>query len=566
MKSRKQVAIISLIILAGYNIIAFLIPSLKNVTFWVAYCFSNLSIIISSLVILGALDEQGIKNKFKNMPMVYAAGTYLALQLIMGFVEIYYPINFRYSILINVILLGFAIISLVIVNAGKKEIERVDKKVQEKVFFIKELQVDIENFADKITDIQAKKELDSLIDTIKYSDPMSHSALATLENQITTKVSILIQTVNNNDTIKQICSELQQLFAERNRKVKIYKNQPEQIEEPQKPLNFKLIIAVIVSIIVFIILAVTMYFTVIIPNNQYNDALKLYNNKQYLQAKDAFEKLGDYKDSEEKQKEVMYVYAGELFDKKDYDNAARVFDSLGDYNGSKEKKNEAIYQKAIELFNNKDYVKAEEEFNKIIEYKDSKEKSQESIYQNATELLKNKDYSKAAEQFLKLDDYKDAKSKVIEIYNLFGEKDVVYFGKYNGTPIAWQILDTLEHKVLLITKEPIDEMAYNTEYKSIDWENSSIRKWLNEEFYNTFDENEKSKILKKDNDSVFLLSKEDIKEYKKLKNTKSSWWISSSGDEKTKAMYVTANGTVSTNGEIVTKLHGVRPSIWLNLD
>lgn len=565
MKSRKQIALISLIILLGYNIIAFIMPSLKNVTFWVAYCFSNLSIIISSLVILGALDEQGIKNKFKNMPMVYAARTYLVLQLIMGFVEIYYPINFRYSILINVILLGFAIISLVIVNAGKKEIERVEKKVQEKVFFIKELQVDIENFADKITDVQAKKELDSLIDTIRYSDPMSHSQLSTIENQITTKVEKLKQT-DDNENVKQICSELQQLFAERNRKAKLYKNQPEQDIEPQKPLNFKLIIAVIVSIIVLIILAVTMYFTVIVPNNQYNDAMKLYNNKQYLQAKDAFEKLGDYKDSEEKQKEVMYVYASELLDKKDYDNAVKVFDTLGDYNGSKEKKNEVIYQKATELFNNKDYVKAEEEFNKITEYKDSKEKAQESIYQNATELLKNKDYSKAAEQFLRLDDYKDAKSKVIEIYNLFGEKDVVYFGKYNGTPIAWQILDTLEHKVLLITQQPIDEMAYNTEYKSIDWENSSIRKWLNEEFYNTFDENEKSKILKNDNDNIFLLSNEDIKDYKKLKNANSSWWISSNGDEKTKAMYVTANGTVSTNGDIVTKLHGVRPSIWLNLD
>ena len=124
MKTRKQISIISLTILVAYNAIMFLIPSIKNTTFWVAYGFSNLSIIITSLVVLGALDKQGIKNKFHSMPIVYAAWTYVVLQLIMGFVEIYYPINFRYSILINVVLLGFCIISLVGVNAGKKEIEK----------------------------------------------------------------------------------------------------------------------------------------------------------------------------------------------------------------------------------------------------------------------------------------------------------------------------------------------------------------------------------------------------------------------------------------------------------
>ena len=531
MKTRKQISIISLTILVAYNAIMFLIPSIKNTTFWVAYGFSNLSIIITSLVVLGALDKQGIKNKFHSMPIVYAAWTYVVLQLIMGFVEIYYPINFRYSILINVVLLGFCIISLVGVNAGKKEIERVDKKVQEKTFFIKELQAEIETFADKITDAQTKKELDLLIETIRYSDPMTHSQLASIENQINIKVQQLTQIDDNNELIKQTCSELQQAFAERNRKAKLYKNQPEQTVEEQKPLNFKAIIAVIVAILVLIGIAVTLYFTVIIPNEQYNEAIRLYNNKQYTQAKEAFERLGDYKDSQEKQKEVMYVYATELFDKKDYTNAEKEFDKLGDYKDSKDKKNEVIYQKA-------------------------------------TELLNNKNYSKAAEEFLRLDNYKDSKDRVIEIYNLFGANDVIFFGQYNGKPIEWQVLDTREHKVLLITKEPIDEMAYNTEYKSVEWESSSIRKWLNGEFYNSFDEKERSRILTntKETDNVFLLNYEDVKGYIKLRKANTSWWIETSGDDKTKAMYVKQDGTVDTTGDIVTKLHGVRPSIWLDLD
>lgn len=565
MKSRKQITIISLIILIGYNLIAFIIPSLKNTTFWVAYCFSNLSIIISSLVILHALDEQGINNKFKNMPTVYATWSYLVIQLIMGFIEIYYPINFRYSILINAIILGLSTIILLGVNAGKKEIDRVEKKVQEKVFFIKELQADVEILVNKITNDNAKKELELLVETIKYSDPMSHSNLAAIENQITNEVTKLKQTEDIED-IKHICSELQQLFSERNKKAKLYKNQPEQIKSEQKPLNFKLIIAVIISIIIVIILSVTLYFTVIEPNKQYDEAMKLYNNKQYQEAKEAFNKLGDYKDSEEKKNQIMYTYAEELLNKKEYENAQKEFLKLGDYSDSKDKANEAIYQKAIELFNNKKYEQTIELFNSISEYKDSNDKMKEAMYLNAEELLNKKEYSKAAEEFLKLDNYKDSKTKVIEIYNLFGEKDVVYFGKYKGEPIAWQILNTKAHQVLLITKDAIDEMAFNKEYKSTDWESSSIRNWLNNEFYNTFDEKEKSKIIKNNNDDVFLLSSDAIKTYKKLRNINMSWWIRTMGNEKTKAMFVTSSGTVDSNGDIVTKLHGVRPAIWLNLD
>ena len=111
-------------------------------------------------------------------------------------------------------------------------------------------------------------------------------------------------------------------------------------------------------------------------------------------------------------------------------------------------------------------------------------------------------------------------------------------------------------------------MAYNKEYTSVEWKDSTIRKWLNEDFYRNFDEKEKARILKNtaEEDNVFLLSSKNIKSYSKLKNASTSWWIESDGAENTKAMYVEKDGTINTNGDVVTKLHGVRPSIWLNLD
>lgn len=531
MKTRKQTIGIALIVLAVYNIIAFLLPVMRNTTFWVAYGFTNASILMTGLVILGALDIQNIKGKFENMPIVYVAITYFVLQCIIGFVEIYYPMNFRYSILINVVLLGLSIIGLLIVNTGKKEIERVETKVQEKVLYIRELQADLETVVDTIADVSTKKTLQTLIETVRFSDPMSHSQLSTIENQIQNKVQKITQIPEDTEQIKKICEELQLLFVERNRKAKLYKNQPEPTREPQKPLNFKVIVAGTVSVLTLIGISVTVYFTVLVPNQQYDEAMRFYSNKQYKQAQEAFKALGDYKDSQVKQKEVLYAYATELLEKKDYANAEKEFEALG-------------------------------------EYQDSEDKKKEAVYQQATEQLSKKEYAHAAEVFLGLGTYKDAKNKVIEIYNLFGESDVIYFGKYNGTPMTWSVVETKEDRVLLITNEPVDAMAYNTEYKATTWDNSSIRKWLNEAFYNGFDESEKARILTRagETDKVFLLDKEAIETYTNLKRTNRTWWLSTNGEDTTKAMFVREDGTVNTEGEIVTKLHGVRPAIWLNLD
>jgi hypothetical protein len=54
---------------------------------------------------------------------------------------------------------------------------------------------------------------------------MSSPQLAAIENKIEAKVSVLTEAVEkaNNEAIKALCNELQQLFAERNRKCKILK-------------------------------------------------------------------------------------------------------------------------------------------------------------------------------------------------------------------------------------------------------------------------------------------------------------------------------------------------------
>ena len=533
MNSKKIIISGGVIALIIYNVLMFLLPFNKNINFWIIYISSITSILFLLGVLYTKLTTKSIESKIKNSSIVWVAWEYFVLQIVIGFIELLQPIYYRNSLIINIILFGINIILISIVVTEKKEIDKVESKIKEKVFFIKLLQDNIEDIKDMTNNETINNKLTDLLETIRYSDPMSSNRLIEIENNIEIKVEELKDNIKEGqiEKIEDIISQIKTLLTQRNRKAKMYKGMGNNEEKEEKPVNSRFVIIFGVFIIVCLIIGIASYYSIIVPNAEYKNAEELLKNKQYIEAKETFEKMSGYKDSDDKVKEAVYRYATELYE-------------------------------------NKNYEKAEKEFNNILEYKDSEDQKNKLIYEYATELLKNKEYSKAATEYLKLDNYKDSKEKVLEIYNLFGDKDVIYFGTYNGNPIEWQILDTRDQKVLLICKEPIDEMAFNTEYKSTEWENSSIREWLNNTFYNCFDEREKDKLLKNSSESdiVFLLSNDNIKSYTKLKNASKSWWIETSGEDKTKVMYVETNGKINTNGDVVTKLHGVRPSIWLDLN
>ena len=102
--------------------------------------------------------------------------------------------------------------------------EHSKDRMQEKVFYIKSLQADVEGLLDRTSD-DMKKLLKDLAETIRYSDPMSSPQLAAIENKIEAKAAGLTEAVDRADgnAIKALCDELQQLFAERNRKCKVLK-------------------------------------------------------------------------------------------------------------------------------------------------------------------------------------------------------------------------------------------------------------------------------------------------------------------------------------------------------
>ena len=209
------------IIFALISIIAFVVPTMKTATFWIAYVFTAIAILAQIVIWKNALGkEDTLKSKFLGLPVVHVSVVYLVVQILSFAVFVTVPALPIWSAIVAcAAILGFSVIFMIAGEAGRGEIERVEAKVQKKVFFIKELQADVELLIDREADAEIKTALQQLAEKIRFSDPMSNNTLAEIENKIAAKVSEL----KTESDKMAIIHELNLLLVERNKKCKILK-------------------------------------------------------------------------------------------------------------------------------------------------------------------------------------------------------------------------------------------------------------------------------------------------------------------------------------------------------
>ena len=204
-----------------FNVIAFSVPTAKTATFWIAYVFAAVAFV--SQIAIWKFAFKGadtLKSKFLGIPLISVGITYLIIQLIAFAVFMALPLTASWiAIVVCALILGISAICLIGTETGREEINRVEEKVEKKVFYIKSLQVDVEMLASTETDADTKAALTKLAEKIRFSDPMSSEVLAELEAEITVKVKELKTAENKAEIIKVLDS----LLLERNKKAKLLK-------------------------------------------------------------------------------------------------------------------------------------------------------------------------------------------------------------------------------------------------------------------------------------------------------------------------------------------------------
>ena len=203
------------------SVIVFVVPVERTPAFWVAYAFSAVSFAAQIIIWKAALGrEEGLKSKFLGLPVVHIGVVYLVVQIIAFVVFLFIPTLPVWSAVIAcAVIAGVSAVCMIASDVGRGEIERIEAKVQSKIFRIREMQTEVELLANAKKDTAAKAALAQLAEKLRFSDPVSDERLADLENRIGAKIAELSTAADKAAVIE----ELNSLLEERNRKCKILK-------------------------------------------------------------------------------------------------------------------------------------------------------------------------------------------------------------------------------------------------------------------------------------------------------------------------------------------------------
>ncbi len=149
--------------------------------------------------------------------------------------------------------------------------------------------------------------------------------------------------------------------------------------------------------------------------------------------------------------------------------------------------------------------------------------------------------------------------------------DTFEFGVYEGKPITWYVLQNDGERLVSISDKTICRMRYGNG-KEVKWENSEVKEWLNNEFYDTsFTPSEKEFISKVTIDQCdsffFVLDSGEICFYfksdkERMSKDKEMYWLRTTGTSSYGMLYVSDTGYVCDALHASRSLN-IRPAFWL---
>lgn len=224
-------------------------------------------------------------------------------------------------------------------------------------------------------------------------------------------------------------------------------------------------------------------------------------------------------------------------------------------------------------------------------------------YKSAINDIEKGNFEDAYTALMELGNYKDSKEQLYKLSNSHPEilqvGNSIFFGKYyqknsiEKDRIEWIILEKDNDKALVLSKYCLDSQPFSTIITDDNWEKSSLRKWLNGDFYDCAfsEENEKNSVIlsvesEALNDKIFLLSEDEVYKYlpidsdrvgfvtsyATMKGAQSKdngscwWWLRDSAGPSLHTKVVSFDGKVSNYGLFVTDDdNAVRPAMWVDL-
>ena len=198
----------------------------KYISFWIGYGFLTFELILHLIVSIFYFKDENKDKAFLRLPVVYIGFTTLVSCLVINIATMFIPVfQIILAIIINLIVLGFYVVSVVKAVAVTEYVSNVDEQIKASTQFIRLSTVNSKALMDSLTDSQLKKEAEKVYEAFRYSDPVSSDQLAGIENAIKEAYMSFDTAIRsgNEDLIKSTEANLLALIGQRNEYAKIYK-------------------------------------------------------------------------------------------------------------------------------------------------------------------------------------------------------------------------------------------------------------------------------------------------------------------------------------------------------
>lgn len=215
--------LVNILLFAIYSIIIFFIIHINSKT-WVYYIFTFLTFGINMLIYYKIKKRNNTSEKFNNISLLIISYLYIILQITFSILSMILDTeNTNIFVIIQIILFMLYIIITLVLNKSVDYISESNKSKNNEVFSIKKMQMKLELYVEDIKDDDFRKEIENLIDKIKYMDPVAtNGEIINIDKKIDNKIDELIK-IQNIEEKKLSVNKIKKLINERNEKSKLGK-------------------------------------------------------------------------------------------------------------------------------------------------------------------------------------------------------------------------------------------------------------------------------------------------------------------------------------------------------
>lgn len=215
------------ILLVVFSVIAFVVPFAKTAVFWIGYVCGVFAILFQAYLFRSAFADSQARSRYYGFPIARIGLIYLAAQMAVSIVEFALAgiVPNWAALIINVLLLAFALIGCVAAETARDEVVRQEEQGRKRTDVMQEMRSLTAALVNQCADPDLKKTMTKLAEKFRYSDPVSSEKTAAMETAMKEQIEVIRKslTAGETDKARQECEKLLQALNERNRVCKASK-------------------------------------------------------------------------------------------------------------------------------------------------------------------------------------------------------------------------------------------------------------------------------------------------------------------------------------------------------